>query len=670
MKKIKLFFITLLFLSVAVATRAQEEDIMVTADKAFDLNKYTDAKTLYEKALSKSKDNERTSKATFMIGNCYMKMADTKMAEEWFKKVVDTYPEPYVLLYYADMLKANDKYADAMVYYEKYKEKAPSDTKAEDGIESCKLSQKWKDNPMPFIITNVKGLNSADGDFSLIFEDDKNYRNIVFTSTRPSAVGDKKDAWTGQSFSDIYSAKKDMKGKWSTPSPLGMQINSAANEGAACFNSDMTEIIFTRCGFKKKKQLGCEIYHSVKEGKEWKNAELIPLITDTVNVITLGHPALSNDDLELYFASDMPNGIGGRDIWVAKRASKSEAFGEPVNLGPSINTENDEMFPYISKDGSLYFASNGQIGMGGLDIFKAEKTANGWSNVTNMKYPINTSSNDYGIVFEGKATKGYFTSDRPGGRGGDDIYSFEKIPLLFSIKGLVIDDSTKQPVVDAIVKIVGSDGTTAETTTDKTGTYIFDNKKIKENNTYDITVNKDNYFSASAKETTLGFEASKDLVKDIRIKQIPAPNEVITLPEIYYAYDKWDLLDKSKNSLDGLIKTLKDNPKLVIELSSHTDSRGTDEYNNDLSQKRAQSVVNYLIEKGIEQTRLVAKGYGKTKLRVACTECTEEQHQQNRRTEFRIISQDYVPGSGVFPTEKKKEEKKEGKKSTKGKKKK
>jgi len=378
MKKLKLILF-LLVIGISFITIAQnEEDPMVQGDKEVSYNRYLKALPLYQKALSKAKDEAKIKEATFKIGYCYKMMLDNKRAEEWFKKVVDSYEDPIVKLYYADALRANGKYADAIIQYEKYKEKVPNDEKANIGIESCKLAQRWKDAPLQYNVKNVKELNSEQDDFSPYFEDNKTFKTMIITSSRPGSMGESVDAWTGQYFSDLYSSKRDMKGKWSSPTPLSAVINTPGHEGAACFNEERTELYFTRCEKKKKKQLGCNIMVSYKKGNEWSEPELIKMTEDTTGVYTFGHPSITKDGLELYFASDMPGGMGGRDIWVIKRSSKSEKFsGTPQNLGKPVNTELDEVYLYIVGN-VLYFASNGHIGMGMLDIYRVEKKGDGW----------------------------------------------------------------------------------------------------------------------------------------------------------------------------------------------------------------------------------------------------------------------------------------------------
>jgi peptidoglycan-associated lipoprotein len=332
---------------------------------------------------------------------------------------------------------------------------------------------------------------------------------------------------------------------------------------------------------------------------------------------------------------------------MAKFDKKSKTWGSPINLGPQVNTEGDEMFPSLRNDSTLYFASNGHVGMGGLDIFEAKLKGGKWGGTANLKYPINTESDDFGIIFQGKNEKGYFSSTREGGKGASDIYEFSVPPILFTIGGYVIDFDTKQPITGAKVTMKDKDGMIYETVTDQTGSYTFDNTKFKEDNTYDFIANSTDYLNDIGKESTVGELVSRDYKKDFFLKT--TKKGPIKLPKIEYDLGKWFLRPESKDSLNGLIQTLKENPQITIELMSHTDSRDAAKANITLSQKRAQSVVDYLIEQKIDPARLSAKGYGETKLLNKCKDgvkCSEEEHQQNRRTEFRITSTNFVPAAG------------------------
>lgn len=646
----------------SLSVQAQKDHLQV-ANNAYEAKEYYSAINLFKKAYAKEKEKANKAEIIYRLANCYRKVNDSRQAETWYRKAVGIkYPDPLIQLYLADAMKANGKFDEAISEYEKYAESAPNDPRGKTGAESCALAQQWVDNPTRYTVDNEVQLNGKEMDFSPSWAS-ADFKSIYFTSSRSNAAGGDVDGWTGQGFTDIYEATLDNKGKWSKPKPLPATINSVYNEGAAVYNSDFTELIFTRCGVQKKKVMGCELYKSKKEGNSWSEPELIPFFQveegDDTTQVTVGHPTLSADGKTLVFASDAAGGNGGRDLWMSKFDEEKKRWGKPTNLA-SVNTPGNEMYPFIHADGTLYFSSDGHMGMGGLDIFMADAQGDSWVNVTNMRAPLNSAADDFAIIFEKEQEKGYFSSNREGGKGSDDIYSFMLPALKFTLSGTVIDFKSRNPVAGAVVSIVGTDGSSLETTTDKQGRYALD---LAPAASYVITAGKkDEYLNKTGKTTTVGFEEDKDLVADFELDPIA---RAIDLPNIYYDLAKWDLRPESKVSLDGLIETLNDNPTIVIELGSHTDTRGSDSQNLALSQKRAQSVVDYLIENGIEAERLVAKGYGETTPRVidrdmgsfkagdvmndafvnrqSSNDLKEEAHQLNRRTEFKVLRTDFVP---------------------------
>jgi peptidoglycan-associated lipoprotein len=378
----------------------------------------------------------------------------------------------------------------------------------------------------------------------------------------------------------------------------------------------------------------------------------------------VAHPAITPDELTLYFVSDMAGGIGGKDIWKVTRSNEGDEWSKPENMGPEINTVDDEMFPFMHPDGTLYFSSNGRIGLGGLDIYMAKKNEDGTWKVENMKYPINSSADDFGIVFEKEMERGFFSSSRKG-RGNDDIYSFVLPPLKFNVIGEVRDDKTDMVLPEASIKSIGSDGITLEATSDQEGIFRF---TLKPNTDYVFVATKTGYLNGKERETTKGLDKSQDINVVIYLSNIAETIE-LSNSNVFYDFARWDLRPEAMVSLDQLIETLNDNPSVTIELMSHTDSRGSDQDNIELSQKRAQSVVDYLILKGIDPVRLSAKGYGESQPKVVTkrmneqypflrtgstltetyinslpnTEQQEIAHQFNRRTEFRVLRTDYIP---------------------------
>lgn len=665
-----IFFSILFFPSVLFA----QNKFTRAADDAFIDQLYNLALTRYQKAFSKVKNNKgEKDRISFRIAECYRMMNITKKAEVAYKRLVNgkyVKNEPKVLLYYADMLKTNGNYDLAIVQYQAYKDKVPSDPKGGIGIETCNLAKEWMKNPTKYEVKWEKKINSKDDDFAPAYAD-KSLRSIIFTSDRAASTGKDIDQWTGLEFSDLFLARKDSKGDWNNPVPLdqGGTVNTKASEGAGTFNKRFIALYFTRCWNEEKKKNGCAIYKVSRTGATtWGEPEKLDLCKDSSKVV--GHPSVNSEETALYFSSDLPGGHGGKDIWVVYKIgkSKSGAWGKPENLGPDINTAGDELFPFIRDDSILYFASNGLPGMGGLDIFRSVKRGDKWTKPENMRYPINSSFDDFGIVFSPEEEEaGYFSSNRPGGKGKDDIYSFVVPPLLFTLEGNITDDLSLQPVPGAKVRIVGTNGKSVEYTSDDRGHYTFNKNQIFPATTYELLVTKKDYFNEKGKETTVGLEHSKDLVRNFVLRHIP--KKPVVLPDILYDLDKYDLKPQFQDSLQGLIETLDANENIVIELASHTDTRGSDERNDVLSQRRAQSVVDYLISRGIDPDRLVAKGYGKRVPRVLNKDITkdgflfkagtvitdslianfpttpqkEAAHSLNRRTEFSILRNDYIP---------------------------
>ena len=540
----------------------------------------------------------------FYIAECYRKTDNAPQAALWYGKVIaKDYENPLSVLYYADALKMNQNYEEAKAQYQHYKELVPDDPRGSDGILSCDFALQWIDQPTGYQVDEMKFINSKYSDYSPFYSR-PDYQELYFTSSRDETTGNAEHGGTGQQFSDIFFSTMDKKGKWSTPLPLAEPVNTEAEEGTPVFSSDFNTLYFTRCNVSKRKALGCEIFTAKRDGDKWSTIESLVLAEDSV---VIAHPAISPDELTLYFVSDMagstksPEGKNSKDIWMVTRSSASAKWGNPVNLGTPVNTPGDEVFPFVHADGTLYFSSNGHIGMGGLDIYKAVKSESGQWQVENMKYPINSAADDFGIVFEKDQESGYFSSTRKG-KTGDDIYSFMLPPLKFTIVGVVKNEKTDEIIPEAIIKSIGSDGITIDTKAGRDGIFRF---TLKPGTDYVFIAEKPGFLKGKERESTKGVSQSTEFKTEIYLASIETPIEV---ENIFFDLDKADLRPESMVSLDKLVETLNDNPNIVVELGSHTDSRASDAYNLDLSSRRAQSVVNYLIEKGISRDRLVAKG--------------------------------------------------------------
>jgi peptidoglycan-associated lipoprotein len=625
---------------------------------AFEAGEYYEAIDQFKDTYSRTKGGERDSRAelAFMIAECYRLTNDPRNAETYYKLALRSpSPKPEAQYWLALSMKKNGKYQQAIDELKKFKQIAPAEARADQEIRACELALEWQRNPEPYRVEELRELNSREADFGPAYARD-DFGVVYFTSSRDDAAGNRKHGATGQGYTDIFESRIDKKSKWSTPVPAE-GLNSEFEDGTPSLSADYKEVYFTRCEAGKREQKGCVILYARRAGDRWEEPKNIGILSDS---LVAAHPAISADGLTLFFVSDMKGTFGGKDIWIITRTATGDAWSEPRNAGPDINTPGDELFPYVRSDGNLYFASDGHIGMGGLDIFRAVPQPDGAWVVTNMKAPVNSSADDFSIAFENGNEKGIFSSTSKG-RGNDELYSFELPPLRFNVTGLVKDEKTGSAIAGSTVMLIASDGNNLQAETGNSGDFRF---ALRQDVDYIFLAQKEGYLNGKEKETTKGQERSRDYMVTILLTAIDKP---IELPNIFYDFNKWDLRPESMVSLDKLVETLTDNPRVTIELMSHTDSRDTEEYNFELSQKRAQSVVEYLIEKGIEADRLSARGYGESNPKVVDDEtagqvpflkpgvtlnesyinslANEEQkeiaHQINRRTEFRVLRTDY-----------------------------
>ncbi|MCQ2283536.1 MAG: OmpA family protein [Bacteroidales bacterium] len=692
----KLYRPILILLSVLLTvTCSLQAQVLRDADNLFRDCQYEKALEQYKKGIKKLSSNRvEIQRATFQIAECYRIMGDLKKAEQQYLRLEKkNYQKdnPMLLFHLGSIYNLRGDYDLALKYYNNYKKRAPEDSRVDVRIEGCNNAKMWNENPTRYEVENLKKFNTRDDEWAPRWGNDEKRNSIIFSSNREGSAGKGTDQWTGIAFSDIYVSNKpkskntDWPGEWSPITTLddGEMLNSGVNEGEACSNRKGTALYFTKCPQDKKKVQGCYIYKSLKKGKSWGEAELVVLGDSSYNYV---HPFISGDELTLYFSSNMPGGYGGYDLYKATRAKKSAKFTDITNLGPNVNTPGQEVFPALRNDQELYFSSDGWPGMGGLDIFLSQIKDGAFQTPENLMVPINSCWDEIGIIFdENEAidpkskspylSKGYFSSNRPGGRGGDDIYYFLLRPLVYTLSGYVRDKNNGQYMDGVEVEIVGTDGTNYKTTTDVKGYYQFDKTKILGSTTYDIKVVKKGYWETgnTAKQTTVGLTENTDLKQDFSLE--PIPKEPILLPEILYDLAKWDLKPQYQDSLMYLYDIMVKNPTIVIELRSHTDARDTEEKNDVLSQKRAQTCVDFLISKGIAADRIVPKGYGErvprklekdvystyngkkyfftkgTVLTEAYCESLptkperEAAHLLNRRTEFIILRDDYVPSN-------------------------
>ena len=673
----KIFFTLIITFVFSIQPILAQNKACKSADIAFERKQYNTAIERYKKAYkknSKKKDQDTRDYITYQLAECYRLTEASKLAESHYKRLLKTvYPKnnPTIYLYYADALKRNKKYEDAIANYTIYNEMMPDDPRGVAALNDIENIQKWIETPTRYEVTRIKKLNSRATEFGVAWTSN-NYNEIIFSSTREGGVTKEKDAITGQNFADFYTSRQNKQGEWEEAVLVDEDvINSTGSEGMPFMNKSFSTLYFTRCPNHKKRISGCQIMKASRSGSMWSDPVVVEIKTiDSLDVI--GHPTLSSDELKLYFASERKNGLGGKDIWVSERESTGEKFGRPRNLSDIVNTEGDELYPYLRNDSTLYFSSNGHGGMGGLDIFVTTLDSSGeWTEPVNLKHPFNSIGNDYGITFHPTEERGFFSSNRDTKNGlDDDLYYFIEPPVLFTLGGTVKNQNSLQFVEGADIRITGSNGSKFSTKSSETGAFMFTNSQIKSNETYVLTINKKNYFTFTDTISTIDYETSQDIVKNYQISTIP--NTPVVLPDILYELSRWELRPQFEDSLRGLIEILQVNPNITIELASHTDNRDSHESNDILSQKRAQSVCDYLVIRGIDPYRLKAKGYGERVPRTlhkdykynsfvipSGTKLTEEYinklpkdvqeyaHQLNRRTEFKVISKDYVPREDI-----------------------
>lgn len=656
-KIILLLFVLALISPVVVAQRDIDKGY-----EFFEKGEWAAAKDYLKSGYTKIKDRKKKPEVTFMIAECYRSMHNTKVAESWYRKAIfRKYTDPIAILYYADMLKMNEKYDEAVIQYKAYLEKVPGDERGEYGVASCERAAVWKNNPTRYKVEAMAFFNDREADFAPAFAK-KDYRVVYFTSSREGTTGDKVSDISGVNYYDIFQTSLDRKGKWSVPVPLGPPVNSEYEEGACALNKKANQLFFSRCAEAKHKILGCQIYFSTKKGQGWSDPTRLPLAADSLDI---KFPNLSPDEKTLFFTAEIPGGYGGQDIWMVKRSKKTKPFGQPINLGPEINTFGNEWTPFLRNDSTLYFSSDQHLGMGGMDIFVAHLQKDGKWAVENMKYPLNSAADDFGIIFKGNEEEGFFSSNRSGGKGSFDIYYFELPGLRFESKGFIVDKETEEPLIGAKVTVRGDNGFLLEMESEADGSYRF--PKLKGNVDYIVTAEMDGYFLSKINFSTKGVDEDKTFESNIALEKIIIA-KVYNVPDIFYDFNKATLREESKISLDSLVILLEDNPKLTIQIMSHTDARGTNEANLDLSNRRAKSVVDYLVSKGIEAERLTSQGFGESEPYIVSADDVakfpflkegvslsedfinnlstndqkEEAHQLNRRTQFKVLSADFI----------------------------
>ncbi len=629
---------------------------LATADEQLERGEYFEASKTYRKIynkLTKREERPQRGMVAYKMGLCYDKLNMSARASAAFQNAIRyEYPDSSTLLLLGKSLQAEGKYAQAIKAYEDYLAVNPKSDYADNGIAGCRLALAAKGNPTRYVVKNARLFNSRRSDFAPMFLD-KTADQLYFTSTTEKAKGDKKSEITGMKKGDIYVAKKNERGEWQRPEPVEGELNSELDEGIVSFSPDGSTMYLTKARREPNANTGVEIYTSQRTDAQWSAPVKFEITADTIS--SYGHPAVSPDGIWLYFSSDMPGGSGGKDLW---RINLKERAGTLENLGEFINTDGDEMFPYVRTDSVIYFASDGHPGFGGLDLFKATLTPSGGWSVVNMGQPINSPADDFGITFAG-GENGFFSSNRGDGRGYDHIYSFELPDLKIMISGWVLDKD-EEPVPNAVIRIVGNDGSNQKEVARSDGSFKF---PLQRGVSYVMLAGAKGYLNAKQEFTSDTAEEDAEYGVDFILASI---NKPVVIDNIFYDYDKATLRPESKTALDEMVQIMRDNPNITIEMASHTDRHGSEKYNIDLSQRRAKSVIDYLIAAGISSDRLQAQGYGKSRPKVITkklarlypqfaegTELTPElietlsetdrdtADQINRRTEFQVLSIDY-----------------------------
>jgi len=632
------------------------------ADAAMTIGEYQEAASLYRRAYMQTAPRERASRGAlaYKMGEAYRSFGNVGRALAAYKNaerfgVADS----LVLRKQGDMLRYAGNYKGAEEKYKAYLEKNPEDVLALAGYRSSQKATAIREAGSAYTVKLDKNFSSSRADYCPAFSD-RNGSAVYFSSTRNSGTGGQMSGITGTKPGDIYCLKKDEKGHWKSPEAAEGELNSEWDEGAACFTEDGNTMYFTVCRSDPQYPRMAEIWTSTRNDAKWGKPQALKITADTLS--SYAHPALSPDGKWLYFVSDMPGGYGGYDLWRASVVG-GHGVGAVENLGPEINTPGNEMFPAFRPSGELYFSSDGrEPNLGGLDLYRAkEDTLTKHWEVAHLPYPMNSNGDDFGITFEGLHNRGFFSSNRASaGRGWDKIYSFSFPEILLSVKGWVYEqDGYELP--EAVVYMVGNDGTNMKIGVNLEGSF---EQPLAPGGKYLFLATCRGYLNYRA-ELTVDSLAQKE---HQYVLQFPLPS--ISIPVlvrgVYYEFDKADLTDNSREALDRLVKVLKENPNITIELSAHCDYRGRAEYNEKLSQRRAESVVRYLTEHGIEAERLTAKGYGESQPKTVSKKMTEkypflhendvlteefilklkpEQQEVcnslNRRTEFRVLRTTY-----------------------------
>ncbi len=624
------------------------------ADEQMARGEYFDAAKTYRKVYNKLDREQRSLRGeiAFKMGECHRLLRQNAKASAAYANAKRFGCEDTLLnLRMAEVLHADGKYTPAIEAYKEFLEIHPDNVKAQNGLAGARIGHEKKASTR-YVVHNAKLFNSRRSDYAPMYFDDS-YDRLYFTTTNEKVTGNHRSEINGMKKADIWTVSKNERGQWNRPEPVEGELNSEVEEGIVSFSPDGSTMYLTRARREPNANTGVEIFTSQRSDAQWSKPVKFEITADTLS--SYGHPAVSPDGNWLYFTSDMPGGSGGKDIW---RINLKERVGSLENLGEWINTPGDEVFPFVRSDSVIYFASDGHPGLGGLDIFKAVMTKSGGWNVSNLGSPVNSSADDFGITF-GKGEAGYFSTNRGDPRGYDHIYSFELPEIKVTISGWVLDRD-EEPVPNAVIRIVGNDGSNQKQIAKPDGSFSF---PLDRGVSYVMLAGAKGYLNAKQEFTSDLAEEDAEYGVDFILSSITKP---VVIDNIFYDFDKATLRPESKTALDEMAQVLRDNPNVTIEMASHTDRIGSEEYNINLSTRRAKSVIDYLISVGIDARRLQWQGYGKSRPKVITKKLAREYpqftegqvldeefvnglspddqeaaDQINRRTEFQVLSIDY-----------------------------
>ena len=638
-------------------------------DKFYAMGEYFDAASQYKKAYSQTpaKERQQRGQRALKMAECYRRINYTQKAIAAYNNAIRyKQTDSMTYLYLAQQLMKNAQYKEAEKQFQTALDSMGNNasmelrTLATTGLHSAQKAPRWKKEGSDYTIKRENLFNSRRADYSPVLGGEDNDR-LFFTSTRNQAKGDELSGITGTKNADIFYSQKDDKGKWQRPEVIDTELNTDWDEGACCLSPDGRTMYLTQCKTDPDYPRFATIVTSQRSDAAWSKSTELKMTNDTLS--TFAHPAVSPDGQWLYFVSDMPGGMGGYDIWRVRLTTNG--VGGVENVGAPINTAGDEKFPTFRPNGDLYFSSDGHEGMGGLDIYIAKPNSNGWR-IEHPGFPLNSQGDDFGMTFEGMKNQGFFSSNRGDGKGWDHIYSFYNPEIIQTVKGWVYEQDGYE-LTQAVVYMVGNDGTNMKLSVKGDGSFT---QEIKAGVDYVLLGTCKGFLNHQEHIKVEPVKKSEEYVLQFPLASITAP---VLIDNIFYDFDKATLRPESASALDELVVLLKENPNVTIELSAHTDYKGSAEYNKRLSQRRAESVVKYLTEHGIENERLTPVGYGKEMPKMIRKKVAErypflkendvlteeyvktlkddeqEQcNQLNRRTEFRVLRTTY----GLFPTKK------------------